>query len=55
MEEVATAIKDSPRWFQLYFNKDPEVNKQLLQRAEKAGYSAIVLTVDPASVRHQGS
>jgi isopentenyl diphosphate isomerase/L-lactate dehydrogenase-like FMN-dependent dehydrogenase len=46
MEEVATAIKDSPRWFQLYFNKDPEVNKQLLQRAEKAGYSAIVLTVD---------
>jgi isopentenyl diphosphate isomerase/L-lactate dehydrogenase-like FMN-dependent dehydrogenase len=46
MEEVATALKDSPRWFQLYFNKDPEVNKQLLQRAEKAGYSAIVLTVD---------
>src|SRR6267143_1452523 len=46
MEEVATAIKDSPRWFQLYLNKDPEVNKQLLQRAEKAGYSAIVLTVD---------
>jgi isopentenyl diphosphate isomerase/L-lactate dehydrogenase-like FMN-dependent dehydrogenase len=46
MEEVATAIKDSPRWFQLYFNKDPEVNEQLLQRAEKAGYSAIVLTVD---------
>ncbi|HEV2119383.1 MAG TPA: alpha-hydroxy acid oxidase [Candidatus Bathyarchaeia archaeon] len=46
MEEVATAIKNSPRWFQLYFNKDPEVNKQLLGRAEKAGYSAIVLTVD---------
>ena len=46
MEEVAASIKDSPRWFQLYFNKDPEVNKQLLQRAEKAGYSAIVLTVD---------
>jgi isopentenyl diphosphate isomerase/L-lactate dehydrogenase-like FMN-dependent dehydrogenase len=46
MEEVATAIKDSPRWFQLYFNKNPEINKQLLQRVEKAGYSAIVLTVD---------
>jgi len=46
MEEVATAIKDSPRWFQLYFNKDPEVNKQLLRRAETSGYSAIVLTVD---------
>jgi lactate oxidase len=46
MEEVALANKDGPRWFQLYFNKDPEVNRQLLQRAEKAGYSAIVLTVD---------
>jgi lactate oxidase len=46
MEEVARAIEESPRWFQLYFNKDPEVNKQLLQRAEKTGYSAIVLTVD---------
>jgi isopentenyl diphosphate isomerase/L-lactate dehydrogenase-like FMN-dependent dehydrogenase len=46
MEEVATSIKDSPRWFQLYFNKDPEVNKQLLHRAETAGYTAIVLTVD---------
>jgi len=46
LEEVAGAIGESPRWFQLYFNKDPEVNKQLLQRAEKAGYSAIVLTVD---------
>jgi isopentenyl diphosphate isomerase/L-lactate dehydrogenase-like FMN-dependent dehydrogenase len=46
MEEVAKSIKDSPRWFQLYFNKDPEVNQQLLHRAEKAGYSAIVLTVD---------
>ena len=46
MEEVATAIRDSPRWFQLYLNKDPEVNEQLLQRAENAGFSAIVLTVD---------
>jgi len=46
MEEVAISIKDSPRWFQLYFNKDPEVNRDLLQRAERAGYSAIVLTVD---------
>ena len=46
MEEVAISIKDNPRWFQLYFNKDPEVNRDLLQRAERAGYSAIVLTVD---------
>jgi L-lactate oxidase len=46
MEEVAAAIEDSPRWFQLYFDKDPEVNRDLLRRADKAGYSAIVLTVD---------
>ena len=46
MEEIASAIKDSPRWFQLYFDKDTEVNEELLRRAEKSGYSAIVLTVD---------
>jgi len=46
MEEIATAIKDTPRWFQLYFDKDPEVNKDLLRRAERSDYSAIVLTVD---------
>ena len=46
MEEIANAAKNCPRWFQLYFNKDPEVNKQLLSRAEKSGHSAIVLTVD---------
>lgn len=46
MEEIATALGDGPRWFQLYFDKDPEVNKNLLRRAENAGYSAIVLTVD---------
>ena len=46
MEEVAEAAKNSSRWFQLYYNKDPEINKQLLMRAEKSGHSAIVLTVD---------
>lgn len=46
MEEIARAMGKSPRWFQLYLNKDPEVSRDLLHRAEKAGYSAIVLTVD---------
>ena len=46
LEEMAAANRSGPRWFQLYFNKDPEVNKDLLHRAEAAGYSAIVLTVD---------
>ncbi len=46
LEEIARAMGNGPRWFQLYFNKYPEVNKGLLLRAENAGYSAIVLTVD---------
>jgi isopentenyl diphosphate isomerase/L-lactate dehydrogenase-like FMN-dependent dehydrogenase len=46
MEDIADAAKNSPRWFQLYFNKDPEVNMALLSRAEVSGHSAIVLTVD---------
>jgi isopentenyl diphosphate isomerase/L-lactate dehydrogenase-like FMN-dependent dehydrogenase len=46
MEDVAIATTDSPRWFQLYLNKDSQLSKQLLQRAEKTGHTAIVLTVD---------
>lgn len=46
MEDIAAAVEDGPLWFQLYFDKNPDVNKDLLRRAEKAGYSAIVLTVD---------
>ena len=46
MEEIASAIGNGPRWFQLYFDKDPEVNRELLRRAQSAGYSAILLTVD---------
>ena len=46
LEEIAAANKNGPRWFQLYYNKNPEVNIDLLQRVEKTGYSAIVLTVD---------
>ena len=46
MEEIAAALGKNPRWFQLYFDKDPEVNRELLRRAEGSGYSAIVLTVD---------
>lgn len=46
LEEIAVANKNGPRWFQLYYNKNPDINKDLLRRVEKAGYSAIVLTVD---------
>ncbi|WP_166244487.1 alpha-hydroxy-acid oxidizing protein [Paenibacillus turpanensis] len=46
MEDVAEAMGDSLRWFQLYPPKNHELTVSFLQRAEKAGFSAIVVTVD---------
>jgi len=46
LEEIANVMGDAPRWFQLYWVKDNEVTVSMLKRAEKSGYSAIVLTVD---------
>lgn len=48
MEEVAQAMAAAPRWFQLYWGKDHELTSSLLQRAEKSGYSALVVTLDTA-------
>jgi len=45
MEEVAQVGK-APRWFQLYVYRDREITRQLVQRAEAAGYTALCLTVD---------
>ncbi len=36
----------APRWFQLYWPKDPEMMRSMVARAEAAGYSAIVVTLD---------
>jgi len=46
LEEVAQAMGTSPRWFQLYWPKDRDFAASLLRRAEQAGYSAIVVTLD---------
>jgi len=46
LEEVAAAVPDAPRWFQLYVNEDRGFTRRLVERAEAAGYGAIVLTVD---------
>lgn len=49
IEDVAAAADvagGGPRWFQLYVHRDRGVSAELVQRAEAAGYSAIVLTVD---------
>jgi lactate 2-monooxygenase len=46
MEAIAEAMGDAPRWYQLYWVSDREVVASLVQRAEAAGYGAIVLTLD---------
>uniref|UniRef100_A0ABM5GNG7 2-Hydroxyacid oxidase 1 isoform X2 n=1 Tax=Pogona vitticeps TaxID=103695 RepID=A0ABM5GNG7_9SAUR len=46
IEEVAVAAPEGTRWLQLYIYKDREVTKSLVQRAEKAGYKGIFVTVD---------
>jgi lactate 2-monooxygenase len=46
LEEVATIMGDAPRWFQLYAGRSHEVITSMVGRAEAAGYSALVLTLD---------
>jgi isopentenyl diphosphate isomerase/L-lactate dehydrogenase-like FMN-dependent dehydrogenase len=46
LEDVAEALGDSPRWFQLYWPRDKEVAASLLRRAKAAGYRALVVTLD---------
>ncbi|MFC1823708.1 alpha-hydroxy acid oxidase [Thermodesulfobacteriota bacterium] len=45
LEEVAEAA-EGPLWFQLYLWGDREVIASMLERADHAGYEALVLTVD---------
>lgn len=49
LEEIAQASA-APRWFQLYLYPTREIAARLVQRAEEAGYRAIVLTVDLATL-----
>jgi lactate 2-monooxygenase len=46
LEDIAAANGDGPRWYQLYWPSDDAITKSIVQRAEKAGYGALVLTVD---------
>jgi 4-hydroxymandelate oxidase len=45
IEEVRPAT-NGPLWFQLYIYRDREASRALVERAERAGCSALVLTVD---------
>ncbi len=46
MEQVAEAMGDAPRWFQLYWVSDRKIAESFVRRAETAGYGAIVVTLD---------
>lgn len=46
IEDVARAMGQAPRWFQLYPANDRELNASWLERAERAGYTAAMITLD---------
>lgn len=48
VEDIATELPDLQRWFQLYLWQDREASLALMQRAQAAGFSTLVLTVDTA-------
>src|SRR3954468_24515985 len=48
IEQVAAT--GAPRWFQLYWVNDRDICASFVQRAEEAGYGAIVVTLDTLSL-----
>ncbi|XP_063695701.1 uncharacterized protein LOC134827092 [Culicoides brevitarsis] len=46
IEELGEQAKNTKKWFQLYIHNDRELTTNLVKRAEKAGFKALVLTVD---------
>jgi lactate 2-monooxygenase len=46
LEEIAEAMGDAPRWFQLYWVNDREICASFVARADAAGFAAIVVTLD---------
>lgn len=50
LEDIAQAVARDPQrgplWFQLYIQQDRGFTRELVQRAENAGFEALVLTVD---------
>jgi len=46
LEEISSARPLGPRWFQLYLQPEWTTTAELVRRAERAGFTAIVLTAD---------
>lgn len=45
IEDIASQL-DSPKWFQLYFQQSRDFTLSLVKRAEAAGYTKLMITVD---------
>lgn len=59
LEDVAAALGDTPGFFQLYTPNDRDLAESLVRRADAAGFSGIVVTLDtwtlgyrPRDLRH---
>lgn len=50
IEEVAAAVNDAARWFQLYWPLDDELTGSILRRAKFNGYTVLVVTLDTFTV-----
>lgn len=50
MEELAQAAPNHTKWFQLYWSSNEDVTYSMVERAEKAGFEAIVLTIDTVTL-----
>ena len=48
VEEIKHAAPGCTRWFQAHVLQDREMMRRMVVRAERAGFSAVVLTVDCA-------
>jgi lactate 2-monooxygenase len=46
IEEVARASGKGPRWYQLYWPTDDDITISLLRRAQAAGFTVLVVTLD---------
>jgi lactate 2-monooxygenase len=46
IEDVAGASADASRWYQLYWPRDRDLAASFVNRAEAAGYGAVVVTLD---------
>ncbi len=46
IEQIAGELGEQARWYQLYWPRDRELAHSFVKRAERAGYGAIVVTLD---------